>query len=254
MSPGLISIHNDEPRAGTFLIAKGFKREHKEVLRLVRKYETRFLRLDNKAHSTRLITQKADTGLAGRPVEEILLNEAQALFLGSLFRNTNEEVLDFKESVARKFVLMKDEISRIKSQRLNKDWQQARSFGKVSRLLETDTMREFTIYAKAQGSKSPDYYYLCITRMMYGLLFVVDGKFKSLRDVLSPLQLMTVSSTEQIISRSLKGGMNKQMFYKDIYKAVKADVETFAELHGKSEVIELQLKLAEVDSSSTRTP
>ena len=38
-----IEIWEDEPRAGTSLIAKGFDRNHKKVLELIRKYENDFM-------------------------------------------------------------------------------------------------------------------------------------------------------------------------------------------------------------------
>jgi hypothetical protein len=56
-------------------------------------------------------------------------------------------------------------------------------------------------------------------------------------------QLMTCSSAEQIIDRGLQDGMSRKKYYKDIYKDVKAKVEIFAGLHGKSEVISEQLKI-----------
>jgi len=81
--------------------------------------------------------------------------------------------------------------------------------------------------------------------MMNGMLFIAEGKFKNLRDVMSTKQLMTVSSAEQIINRGLTIGMRNNVFYKDIYKDVKARVFQFADLHGKSEVIQQALEYKE---------
>ena len=36
--------------------------------------------------------------------------------------------------------------------------------------------------------------------------------------------------------------MARKKYYKDVYQDVKAKVELFAELHGQSEVVSLQLK------------
>ena len=75
------------------------------------------------------------------------------------------------------------------------------------------------------------------------LLFIVDGTFKNLRDLMTRKQLMTVSSAEQIIDKALKDGMRKKMFYKEIYKLIKHRVQLFADLHGQSEIISKQLLL-----------
>jgi len=109
----------------------------------------------------------------------------------------------------------------------------------------TEAIRDFTDYAKEQGSRNAERYYTNITRMMNGLLFICRGKFKNLREVLTAKQLMTVANAEEIISKGLKDGMKAKTFYKDIYQAVKANVLSFAEMHGKSKVIEEQLKLEE---------
>ncbi|GAG40190.1 unnamed protein product, partial [marine sediment metagenome] len=100
MVKDIVRNYNGEARAGTFLIAQGFERDHFKLMRLVEKYEVRFLRLDNKRLSKSLIMQSVSAKKAGRPVKEYLLNEGQVIFLGTLFRNTNDIVLDFKETRA----------------------------------------------------------------------------------------------------------------------------------------------------------
>jgi len=240
-----VSIYNDEPRAGTFLISQGFNREHKKVIELVKKYKERFLRLeDNKSLSADLIIHKVPAKKAGRPVEEILLNEAQTIFLGSLFRN-NEIVLDFKERLAKDFVNLRKKLQALSQQKSEPLYQMTRHAGKIVRAHATKTMQEFIEYAKTQGGspKGCDMYYTNITGMVNGLLFIVEGKFKNLREVMTNQQLMTISSAEQIIDKGLRDGMKKRMFYKDIYQDVRRRVMTFAELHGQSEVIEKQLSI-----------
>lgn len=228
-----IEIWEDEPRAGTSLIAKGFDREHKVVLRLIRDYEKDFL------HFGIFKTRKLKS-TGGRAANEILLNEDQAMFLGSLLRN-NEKVVAFKRLLIDKFKECRLKLAALQKNKENPKLLETRNAGKIVRRNTTDAMQEFVDYAKSQGSGSPDRYYGNITKMMNGLLFIVDGKFKVLRDVMSIHQLMTVSSAEQIIDRGLRDGMSKKRYYKDIYQDVKKRVLTFAELHGQSHVIEKQL-------------
>jgi len=84
-------------------------------------------------------------------------------------------------------------------------------------------------------------YYSNITRMMNGSLFILEGKFKNLRDVLTTEQLMVVGTVERIIDKTLKDEMKKEIYFKEIYKSVKEKVITFAEMHGQMEVRELAL-------------
>jgi hypothetical protein len=79
--------------------------------------------------------------------------------------------------------------------------------------------------------------------MLNSLLFIVEGRHKTLRNMLTVQQLMTVSSAEQIVAVGLKTGMANKKFYKDIYLDVKEKVQIFADLHGKSEVIDRQLAI-----------
>jgi len=60
----IVVIHKDEARAGTFLISKGFKREHKRILFFVEKYKERF---ESFGH---IPARKIPT--KGRPIEELL--------------------------------------------------------------------------------------------------------------------------------------------------------------------------------------
>jgi len=229
----IIEIWEDEPRAGTSLIAKGFDRNHKKVLELIRRYEKDFLHFGpTKRRKLR------STG--GRATNEIMLNEDQAMFLGTLLRN-NEKVVRFKRLLVDNFKKCRLELEALRQNKSDPKRQIAREAGKIVRKNTTDAMQDFVEYAKSQGSGSPDRYFGNITKMMNGLLFIVEGKFKNLREVMSVRQLMTVSSAEQIIDRGLRDGMSRKKFYKDIYKDVRDRVMTFAELHGQSEVIEQQL-------------
>ena len=246
MKNEIVKDYYGEERAGTFLISQGFERKHEGIIRLIKKHEDRFLRLEkNKQFSKTFIIQKVPTKTAGRPVEEYLLNERQTIFLGTLFRNSNDTILDFKEKLADEFVSLKEQNAALKKHQIKPAYQITRSAGKIIRKKTTDAMKEFIEYARSQGSENPENYYVLYTRLANGLLFIVEGKFKNLREVMTAQQLMTIGSAEQIIDKGLKEGMKKQMFYKDIYKDIKSRVMIFADLHGQSKVIEdcLQLEL-----------
>lgn len=230
----IIEIWEDKACAGTFLIATGFNRNHKKVLELVRTYEDDFL------HFGPLKGRKLKS-TGGRAANEIMLNEEQTMFLATLMKN-NTEVVRFKMLLVSKFKQMRLLLDRVQQNKADPILLETRNAGKIVRKITTGAMKEFVEYSKEQGSGSPERYYMNITKMMNGLLFIVEGKFKVLRDVMSIQQLMTVSSAEQIIDRGLRDGMSKKKYYKDIYKDVKSRVMIFADLHGQSNVITKQLE------------
>jgi phage regulator Rha-like protein len=227
----IVTIHNNEGRAGTFLIAQGFNRRHEHVVRLVKRYRKEFEEINH------LKWQKIKT--KGRDLEECLLDEDQFLFLGTLFKN-NDQVVKFKLRLVQEFKKCRRQLEQALNQKNDPTWNQLRLTSKTLRLFETDIIQRFITYAKEQGG-TPDgcnMYYSNFTKMTNGLLFICEGKFKNIRDVLTPEQLMTVGAAEQIIGKAIEDGMKNKMFYKDIYKDVKSKVLAFAELTGQSKVIE----------------
>ena len=232
----IVVIHDDELRAGTWLIAQGFDREHKNVLRLVTKHQILFEDLG-------VVTERKFKSTGGRPVIEFLLNEPQTAFLGTLFRNQNDKVINFKLNLVKEFYRMKRVLENIRTQHKDIKWLENREKGKVARLESTDEIKEFKAYAIEQGSKTPDWYYVNLTKMLNDLLFIVKGKFKNLRDMMTDTQLLTVSGGDLVIKKALVDGMKKQLFYKEIYKVAKERVKIFAELHGQSEILSQQLAI-----------
>ena len=230
-----VAVYDGEVRAGTWLIAKGFEREHASITKLItnniEEFEY-FSELGSKKHSP--------TG--GRPVVEYLLNENQAMLLGTYLRNTPIVKL-YKRKLIEMFSNQKELLWKLKAQQSSSSWTDARLEGKVVRLEATDVIQKFTKYADEQGSKNSQMYFMNLTKMMNGLLFIVNGKFKNLRDVLTTRQLMTISSAEQIIEKALIDGMEKDTYYKEVYKLAKKRVALFAELHGQSEVVDKALEM-----------
>ena len=230
-----VELWEDVARAGSYLLSQGLDREHKAVRDLIEKY-----RYDFEDFSVLKTRKLRSTG--GRAANEYMLDEDQFMFLGTLLRN-NKKVVAFKKAIIMQFKKCRLENEALHKHKQDPKYQVTREAGKVVRKQITDEMHRFIEYAENQGSKNSKMYYMNITRMMNGMLFIVEGKFKNLREVMTTQQLMTVSSAEQIIDRGIKDGISRKMFYKDIYKNIKKRVMTFADLHGQSEVIDDCLKL-----------
>lgn len=229
-----VEIYNNEPRAGTFLISQGFNRQHRIIIELIENYKEDFREFGS-------FKRRKQAATGGRAANEYLLNENQAMFLGTLLRN-NAQTVKFKKELIKAFDRCRKQLEAIQKHKTKPDYQISRDAGKIVRKNTTDTMQRFVEYAKSQGSQNAERYYSNISRMLNGLLFIVQGKYKNLREVMTIHQLMTVSSAEQIIDRGLLDGMSHKKYYKDIYKSVRERVELFAELHGQSEIIVKQLE------------
>jgi len=230
-----VELWENVARAGSFLLAQGLDREHDNVRKLIEKYREDFEDFSD-------LKRRKLRSTGGRAANEYMLDEYQFMFLGTLLRN-NKKVVAFKKAIIKQFKKCRIENEALQKHKQKPKYQITRDAGKIVRKQTTDAMRDFVEYAKYQGSKSPEMYYMNITRMANGLLFIVEGKFKNLREMMTVQQLMTVSSAEQIIDRGLKDGMSRNKFYKNIYKDVKKRVMTFAELHGQSSVIDNCLKI-----------
>jgi phage regulator Rha-like protein len=236
MEKSLVIIHGNEGRAGTKIIADGFNRRHEQITRLVKKYREQF----EKINTLHVFYSKGKT----KRFKEFFLDEYQFAFLATLFKN-DATVVEFKLRLILDYKKVKRQLEKALGQKGDPVWDQARLTGKTLRMLETGSIQKFIAYAKEQGGSEEgcDKYYANITGMMNDLLFICEWKFKNVRDVMTPEQLITVGSAEQVISKTLRDGMKNNVHYKAIYQNVKAKVKLFAELHGKSEVISKQLSL-----------
>jgi len=230
----LVEFHNGEGRAGTLLIAEGFQREHKNVTRLVKKHIKKFENLG-------VVNERKFQSTGGRPVIEYWLNEQQAVFLGTLFRNQNEIVVDFKLDLVKKFFEMRNELTRLEKRKKTPDHIEARVSGKVVRLLETDTIKKYIEYCFEQGSTNAQRYYGNLTRMMNTTLFIIEGKFKNLREWMDTEQLKVVAIVEKIIDNALQRGMEDNLEYHDVFKLTKKKVSDFVEMYGKTTIASTQI-------------
>ncbi len=228
----IVTIHNDAPVAGTYLIAQGFDRKHKYILELINKHLKYF---ENFGGFKR---QKIKT--KGRAIEEYLLNEDQVMFLGTLLRNS-ETVILFKHNLVKEFSKIRRQLNALQAHQSTDQYKITRDAGKLVRRCETDVIQQFVTYAESQGSRHAKYYYASITSMVNRSLFTTQGKFKNLRNAMTVKQLMTVATAEEITEKALINGMALNKPYQEIYRDAKSSVSLLAGLHGQSVVIDVPL-------------
>ena len=102
-------------------------------------------------------------------------------------------------------------------------WLGVRNESKQARRYETDQIKLFVEYAKEQGSKNADRYYVLFTNLINSKMDIQSGK----RDELSQETLMELKSLETLIKMRIRKLMEKETPYKEIYQDVKMLVEEF---------------------------
>lgn len=100
-------------------------------------------------------------------------------------------------------------------------WLGIRQQAKDVRRLETDSIKKFVEYAKAQGSTHADRYYTNFTKLVHRQLGIESGG----RDKLDQKTLLRLRSFETLIDMHLETLMGEGLPYKEVYRGVKTLIE-----------------------------
>jgi len=238
-STELVKIEGREPVVSSEVLAKGFGVTHQAISKLLKKYEDRF-------NSTKKVGFEIRASAKGQTVRYFNLNEEQAAFLGSLLRNT-DRVVEFKARLTSEFFRMRSALAALSAQKQNVEYLERRTAGKLTRREETDTIKRFVEYAKAQGSKHAEMYYSNISKMKNQALFFLGEKFENIREMLTLQQLSLIESADAIVIRALAEGMERTIPYKEIFNLAKKRIEGFAAIIGKSLIPAALLASGEVE-------
>lgn len=153
------------------------------------------------------------------------LNEEQATLLMTYLKNT-EQVRAFKKELVRQFYAMREIIWNHRHEQQTAAWQTARIEGKKARRLETDAIKLFVKYAKAQGSKRPEKYYMHFTKLANHVVGITPGN----RDGGTALQLLDLRVVENVIDRAILNEISSCTEYHKAYQNVKVKVLQVAAL------------------------
>jgi len=181
------------------------------------------------------------TGSGGHNIKEYFVSLDMAKELSMVQNNP-------KGKEARKYFIqcettLKELTSRLARHAERKaqiEYQQARAESKFIRREETDIIQKFVEYATQQGSKNAKMYYVNISKMERKALFYFEQtlpKPNNFRELLDMMQLAQISVADNLVNRALQEGMDKGMFYKDIYAMVKERVENYAICIGKTTIL-----------------
>lgn len=226
MSKELVEIKGKAVVTDSLTVADSFGKKHKHVLEKIRNV----IRDDT---DNRLIFRPVDFKDAkGETREKYIMDRRSFSILCMSF--TGKKALKWKNRFYDAFEAMEKALVQMSVQKQSDSWLAQRQAGKQIRREQTDTIQEFVDYATEQGSTQAHRYYCNITKMENQALFLLEQKFKNLRDILDLNQLGLVRTADSIVKKALKDGMSESLFYKDIYQLAKSRVETLAEIHGKT--------------------
>ncbi|MDC7221553.1 MAG: Rha family transcriptional regulator [Spirochaetales bacterium] len=210
------------------VLAQEFGQAHRFTYELISNHKEQLERFG----VLRFETVKPKTG---RPMKIFLLTEQQSLMLLTYTRS-RKETDDLREKLIREFSTMRMALMEVSLNKQNQAWLENRERGKLTRKDATGVMKTFIEYAKSQGSKNADTYYMSFSKMENAALFFVMQKFPNLRDVMDNRQLSFIQGADTIVREAIREGMEKEMFYKDIYQLAKKRVLTYSELIPKTSI------------------
>ncbi len=102
-------------------------------------------------------------------------------------------------------------------------WLGMREESKVVRKYETDQIKLFVEYAREQGSRSADKYYMIFTKLINSKVGLQGGR----RDDISQETLLELKSLETLVKMRIRKLMGQNMPYKQIYQDIKDIIEEF---------------------------
>ncbi len=208
-------------------ISEGVGIDHKSVIKLIKTHSN--TELLKRFEISKLSTK-------GRPIDVIYLDEMQATFLIMLMKNSTK-VIEFKEKLTRAFFKQRSFLQQLMSQKQNQEWIVKRQETKAMRRECTDVIQKFIAYAKEQGSKSSDKYYMNFSRMELTGLFLIEKKYPNARDVMNIRQLNLTEMADEAIAISLEDSMSKSIPYKECYQIAKEKICMLAKIFPPSPLL-----------------
>ena len=204
-------------------IAEKLEVKHADLLRTIKKIIKRKQVAGERIVNSQKFIETEFTNKQGRTYKKYNLKEPAFIKLVMQLKGYEKA-----EIVQDMFVEAFMNMKKVLQQHTNTSWIEARESGKVHRLEETDKIKEFVEYAKAQWSTQAQYYYANITKMTYRALELLNHD-RPIREILSRIWLTYLAVAEDQVIMNLEKGMNEWLHYKEIYAMTKANLEKFCD-------------------------
>lgn len=208
----LVSIMNNKAVCTSLQVAEKFGKRHNNVMRDIRGM------LKNE-HTKQMFEMSSYTEKQnGQEYPMCYMNRDGFMLLAMGF--TGEKALDWKIQYINAFNTMEEMLK----ERNTQLWIEQRTQGKLVRNAETDIIKRLIQYAKEQGSTHADMLYMTYSKLTNKMTRISD------RDLATFQQLNELSFIENIILNQIRIGMKNNLYYKEIYKDCKKQIELFKDI------------------------
>ena len=201
----LVYLKNNAAVCDSLQVAEKFGKNHKYVLEKIEK----LLNADSANKLAQCIRVARYKDASGKYNKMYLLNKDGFVFLA--FGFTGKEADAWKWKYIEAF----NQMEKLIQEKNTASYQIADQAEKVTRRAETDVIKEFVEYARAQGSTHADHYYSNYTRLAYKAAGITD------KATAAGIQLDDLSLVEHLIAHTLRTGMAAGRNYKEIYQDCK---------------------------------
>lgn len=215
----LVVMRNRQATTNSLVVAEYFKKRHEKVIRDVEdlrlkldKPKIGFIKFKEMFHEFFYF----DNRNRKQTMYEMNRDGFMLLVMGF----TGDKALKAKLQFIEAFKNMEEYIKKNELEKLNKanhEWLLSRSNGKLTRRSETDVIDIKIEYARKQGSKSPEKYYIHYSNMANTTVGIGSGQ----RETVDIKTLNAIALVEDLISRTILEEMEKGTHYKDIFKICK---------------------------------
>ena len=206
----LVYLKNDAAVCDSLQVAEKFEMRHDNVLRSIDNLQKSLLNFEESSNMFIVSKRKADNGKYHRMY---LMNRDGFSLLVMGF--TGKNALEWKLQYIRAF----NQMEKLIQEKSTVAYQLSDQAEKATRKTETDIIKEFVEYARAQGSTHADHYYSNYTRLAYKAVGITD------KMTAAGIQLEDLSLVEHLIAHTLKAGMAAGYNYRDIYQSCKDRLE-----------------------------
>ena len=206
----LVYLKNDAAVCDSLQVAEKFGKRHADVIRAIEN----LIKNDPTQNCVRCFKKSRYKDAKGEQRPMYFINRDGFTFLIMGFTGKDADIWKWK------YIKAFNQMEKLIREKSTAAYRLSDQEERTTRRAETDVIKEFVEYARAQGSTHADHYYTNYTRLAYKAAGITD------KMTAAGLQLDDLALVEHLIAHTLRNGMAAGRSYKDIYADCKQRWET----------------------------
>ena len=198
----LVYLKNNAAVCDSLQVAEKFGKRHADVIRAIEN----LIKNDPTQNCVRCFKKSKYKDAKGEQRPMYFINRDGFTFLIMGFTGKDADIWKWK------YIKAFNQMEKFIQEKNTATYQRADQAEKATRRAETDVIKEFVEYARAQGSTHADHYYTNYTRLAYKTAGITD------KATAAGIQLDDLSLVEHLIAHTLRTGMAAGRNYKEIYQ------------------------------------